>query len=272
MAGTKTNYLRRDDMKTVKKIIGLMMALIVTLSINPTVAKAATEDSIPSKVRLYYSQESSAIKIELADMAQTIGNIKTNDKNLYAMLTSSYLNYESGEESSPSAKNEYTIGVRSKKNGTYTVSFDILDKDKKKVATKEVKVFIYDTPLKSITFNGKELKSNELTGKSAKVKVTLTSGNDIKKLEYGVYASQKDEYGTTSEFVYKTFKNGAAVTFGTKPYYSEADYSMNTEYYSSVSKSLYTNMEIPTYIVITYYDKYTKQNETFTDYYYKYVE
>jgi hypothetical protein len=120
--------------------------------------------------------------------------------------------------------------------------------------------------------NGKISEYNELTGKSAKVKVTLAAGNTLKKLEYGVYKIQEDNNSKRSEIVYKTFKNGAAVTFGTKPYYYSNEYSNEYDNYSYKSKYFNTGMTCPTYIRITYYDKYTKQNETYQQYYYKLVE
>jgi hypothetical protein len=189
------------------------------------------------------------------------------------MLTSYQHVLEQGENvETPINKNEFSIGFYCKKDGTYTLSFDILDKDSKKIEAKEIKVYCYEAPLKSVTFDGKERDDIELSTKSAKVKITLTSGNKIVKLQYGVNETSKDGNSIRSDIVYKTFKNGAKVTFGTKPYYNLSKYSSDYEGYSSESEYMSTGMTSPTYINITYYDKYTKQNETYSLYYYKVIQ
>ncbi|WP_310605217.1 hypothetical protein [Anaerosporobacter sp.] len=252
-------------MKKMKKLCSIMLALVLLVTCMPAMTKAAEKkDSIPTKARIYYS-DSRAIEIELADVTQSISNIKTDNKNVFAMLTYASTSTNSG-------KNEYAIGVRASKNGTYTVSFDIVDADSKKIATKKVKVYAYGSPVKSITFDGKKLTSSELTGKSANVKVALESGNTIKKLEYGYYKVTKKDNSTESEIVYKTFKNGGKVTFGTKAY--TYDYTYTSNYDDTIYSDHYfsTSMDIPTYIRITYTDKYTKQTETTELYYHSYVK
>jgi uncharacterized protein YjdB len=77
---------------------------------------------------------------------------------------------------------------------------------------------------------------------------------------------------TCNEVVYKSFKNGEKITFGTKAYYYSNEYSNELEDYSYQSKNFNTGMDAPTYINITYYDKYTKQNETYREYYYKEID
>ena len=256
-------------MKTIKKLFSFLLVFIMLAALTPATVDAAAKDTIPTKVRFYYYQSSNAITINLADMTQSIGNVTTNSKNLTAMITGSdYNSQQSDGYDDPEAKNQYRIGLRRTKEGTYTVSFDILDENNKKVETKKIKVYAYSRPVKSITFDGKEI-DNELSGKSAKVKVALTSGNTIKKLEYGVYELEKEnEDSIRSEEVYKKFKNGEKVVFGTQPYYYLSQYSDVQDNYSNEYKYFDTDMEAPTYIRITYYDKYTKQNEVITEYYY----
>ena len=261
-------------MKVIKKLLGLLLAITMVIAFVPASAEAAEKDTIPTKVRLIYSMDSNAIEINLADITQSIDNITTDSKNLTAMLTGSEYSAQKGDGNENSeSKNKYTIGLRSKKNGTYTVSFDILDEKNKKVETKEITVYAYSSPVKSVTFDGKEINGDWLSGKSAKVKVTLTSGNKIKKLEYGVYEIKEDgESSISTEEVYKKFKNGAKITFGTQPYYYSSEYSDNYDDYSYETKYFNTDMDAPTYIRITYYDKYTKQNEVYTEYFYLPVE
>lgn len=259
-------------MKKVKRLCSLLLALAMVLSMVPNVAKAATKDEIPTKIRMYWGQDERAIKISLADPTQTIDNIKCSSKNLIAMLCGIEYSYSLPANENQENKNIYYIGLRSKKEGTYEVSFDILDKNKKKIETKKVKVYNYYSLIKSITFDGKTIDNNELSGTSAKVKVTLTSGNTIKKLEYGVYKIVETENSIDTETVYKSFKNGEKITFGKQAYYYMNEYTNQYDDYSNESKYFNTSMECPTYIKITYYDKYTKQNETFEEYYYTYEE
>lgn len=262
-------------MKTIKKLCGLFLAFTMILSaVIPTIAHAAEKDDIPTKVRLFRGWEERAIQIELADTTQAIANIKTDNKNLFAMLTGSesVLTQEEGVVNAAETKNSFTIGLYSKKDGTYTVSFDIIDKNKKKVEAKKIKVYAYGSPVKSITFDGKQPNGNELSGNSAKVKVTLLSGNTIKKLQYGVYKIKEENNETNSDIAYTTFKNNGKVTFGTKAYTYSHDSSYENDGYVRKQKYFYTSMNCPTYISITYYDQYTKQNETYEEYYYKLLE
>lgn len=260
-------------MKKAKKLFSIFLILTMMVALFPGSAMAAKKDTIPTKVRFFHYSSERAISIELADATQSIDNITTDSKNLYAKLTGSELNLEQGPNTDGSNnRNNYYIGLRSKKNGTYTVRFDIMDEDGNKVETKEVKVYAYDSPVKSITFDGKKNDVYQLVGKSAKVKVTLESGNKIEKLEYGVYKLVKENTSNRSEEVYKSFKNGEKITFGTQPYYYLDEYSNEYEDYSNQSKYFNSGMEAPTYIRITYYDKYTEQNETYTEYYSKEVE
>lgn len=261
-------------MRIAKRVYSLLLALVMVLTMVPSIANAATKDSIPTKIRCYGYDER-AIEISLADPSQSIDNISTSSKNLIAIQTGSEFNYEEGPNvTNQNYKNMYYIGLRSKKNGTYKVTFDIVDENKKKVATKSVEVYAYEYPVKSITFNGKSIDGNGLSGTSAKVKVTLTSGNKIKKLQYGVYEiiKEKENNSSNSEYVYTTFKNGAKVTFGTHAYYYSNENINNYDDYSYQYKYYNTGMDCPTIISITYYDKYTKQNETIQEYFTKYME
>lgn len=259
-------------MKKVKRLCSLLLALAMVLSMVPHVVKAATKDEIPTKIRMYRGQDERAIEIKLGDLTQSIDNIKTSNKNLVAKLCGTEYTSSGNTIEGQENRNEYYIGLRSKKEGTYEVSFDILDENKNKIETKSVKVYAYGSPIKSITFDGKNFNYNEISGTSAKVKVTLTSGNKIKKLQYGVYKLKKENNSTRSEVVYKTFKNGAKITLGKQAYYYLYEYSNQSENYSYQNKNFNTNMGRPTYIQITYYDKYTKQNETYIQSYTTYAE
>lgn len=251
-----------------KKLIAIVLMFVMVVTVFPTSTVAAEKDSIPTKVRMYGEHwNDRAIDIELADTTQTIGNVKTDSKNAYADVTAISVSVQDDEK-----KNEVSIGVYAKKEGTYTISFDILDADGKKVSTKKVKVYAYnDYVVKNISLEGKEKNTYFLNKKSGKVKVTLSSGNKIKKLEYGVYSTPELYYNTTrNDVIYKTFKNGSKITYGSNPDYYGYEYSNeSTEFYS---KNMFTSIAAPTYIRITYIDKYTKQEETTTEVFYRIIE
>lgn len=262
-----------EFMKFLKKMCSLVLVFAVLLTFLPASIKAASKDEIPTKVRMYpYDWNEEAIQISLADPNQSIKDVKTDNKNISALLTGRTQRLETGTNVEEVSENTFSIGIRAKKSGTYTVSFTIIDEDNKKVADKKVKVYVYDSPIKSVKFDGKEQKNSELSGKSAKVKIALTSGNTIKKLEYGVLKIKSDENSKNTETVYKTFKNGGKVTFGTQAYYYSNENNNEYDDYTYKYNYFNTGMTKPTYIRITYKDKYTKQNEIIEIYYYKVVE
>lgn len=243
-----------------KRILGcfMVMALAITSVAVPGIkAAAASKDSVPTKVRVYSTEwESNSIKMELAEYGTYVDNLKTSSSNLIAKVTNIYANKSENE-----LRNEVTISTFAKKNGTYTVSFDLMNADGTKKASKKVKLYVYNWPVKSVTINGKTMKSNIISAKSGKVKVKLTKGNTIKKLEYGVY-------NKTGKMTYKTFKNGAKIIFGNYPYlYNSGNESEGYSY-----KSYSTSILASTNIRVTYKDKYTKKNETLTFSYEKIVK
>ena len=258
----------RISKEITKKLLGIVLVLAMAVTSIPTSILAAEKESIPSKVRVNSDTwNDTAIEIQLADATHTVANIKSDSKNAIAKITSLDVRSEEGEDAD--IRNKISIGVYAKKDGTYTISFDILDKDGLKVSTKKVKVYAYrESALKSLSVEGSQKNSSLLSKKSGKVKVTLKPGNKLKKLEYGVYSPK--ENSNNREIKYKQFKNGAKITYGTNPYYYESEYT--SEYNNYYSYYMNTSLVAPTYIRITYIDKYTKQEETMTSYYYRIIE
>ena len=157
-------------------------------------------------------------------------------------------------------ENVYNIAVGTEKEGTYTVTYDIVE-DGETVETKKLTVYAYPSPVKSFTTDA---ENNYYYGnaKKSKIKVALLPGNTIKKLEVGTYQKKTDKNGTTSsEIVYKSFKNGATVTLGTSNYYFKSQQGKRGSKDSYYSGSLSSSLLSRTIIRITYQDKYTKQTE-----------
>lgn len=242
-------------MKYFKQILCIILFLTVVVTGLPVNAQAAEKTQ---KVRIYGadSWNDQAIEVEFDEYGESIDNIKTDSSNLVAKQTMTQVSKNNGSDDF----NKAAIGLYAKKNGTYKVTYDIMNAKGKKKSSVTVAVYVYDYPLKSITYNGKNRNNNVTTLKSAKIKVALTSGNTVKKLEYGVYNSK-------GEMTYKSFKNGSKVTFGTKPYSYSDDYSSDDG--SNIYKYSNEGMMAETAIRLTYSDKYTKQNEIITiDYIY----
>lgn len=250
-------------MKMTKRMSGLILALlmVITLFAVPTPAYAAERGNVPSKVRVYAkSYTDNAIEFNYANAGDQLKNLKSSSKNLVVKQT--YHREESAAYSS-NAQNYANIGVYAKKEGKYTVSFDIYSKDGS-VKRSSHKVTVYaknDSPVSSIKIDGKSIWDSDsnsafTTKKSGKLSIKMAKGYTLKKITVRTY----DKDGKTVE---KVVKNNKKITLG--KYGSSYSYNYQSEYspeywYSYWSKSIYA----PTYIEITYKDKWTKQNETTT--------
>lgn len=249
-------------MKMTKRISSLILALLMVITVFalPTPVAAAERGSVPSKVRVYSgSYDNTAISFNYVNAGDQIKNLKSSSKNLIVKQT--YQREESESYSSTTPSNYAQIGVYAKKEGTYTVSFDIYSKDGSvKRSSHKVKVYAKnDSPVSSIKLGGKSLwesSSAFTTMKSGKLSIKMASGYTLKKITIRTY----DKNGKTVE---KVVKNNKKITLGQYGYSYSYDYqsSYNPEYwYAYWSKSI----SAPTYIEITYKDKWTKQNETVT--------
>lgn len=240
-------------MKNLKKMLSalLALALLLTVFTVPTLeVNAATYGKVPSKVRIIPKTTYQDITFDLSDKDDKIINIKTSSKSLKAKQT---YNYVQINDSSNDITKYAEISFYASKDGKYTLKFDIADKNGKKKSSHKVTVYAYsDMPVKYIKLNNKPLdQSNLVSGKSGKVKVTMNKGYKIKKLEYGVYKQ------SSSEMIYKKFKNGSKVTYG--KYVNSYDYEFKSNYSSYYTKYWRRGLMAPTEIKITYTDKYSKQ-------------
>lgn len=246
--------------QTMKRLLACTLAVVMLLTLPVTTkAQAAVKDNLPEKVRIYTSTTpwSKSVYLTLEDTEKSIENVKSNSKNLKAELVGSYTNIQQGNVYSHS----FTIGMIPFKDGTYTVTYDIVKNDKV-VDTRKMEVYAYPSPIKDVTLDGKTDSYYENKAKG-KIKVSLTSGNTIKKLEVGTYKmiTDKNSGQKRTDMTYKTFKNGDSVKLGTIGSYSEYGYG-NRIKDESYSGSLNSTLKSYTEIKITYKDKYTKQEET----------
>lgn len=251
-------------MKLTKRISSLLLALLMVITVFavPAPVSAAERGSVPTKVRVYpTSYDDSAIEFNYANPGDQIKNLKSSSKNLVVKQT--YQQEESEAHAYTTPSNYARIGVYAKKEGKYTVSFDIYSKDGS-VKRSSHKVTVYaksDSPVSSIKLDGKSIWDTDAysaftTKKSGKLSIKMASGYTLKKITVRTY----DKDGKTLE---KVVKNNKKITLGQYGYSYSYDYqsSYNPEsWYAYWSKSI----GAPTYIEITYKDKWTKQNETVT--------
>ncbi len=248
-------------MKTTKKFF-LLLATIFTMSVlmfgSCITSSAAT---YPKKIRVY-PLSTSTVSVTLDAVGDQIANIKATNKNLKAKLTHTNVSQHNGTME----RNECSITLYAKKQGKYTLKFDILDAAGSVKTKASITVFAKnDSPVKKFTFGGKLYDYNNFTGKkSGKVKVVMNKGYKLKKIEVGKYKVNIGEDGSDSEMVYTAIKNNAKVTLSQTPYtYSYTDGAPDDYYYNRY----WTKEAVaPTYIRITYIDKYTKLEDT-TSYY-----
>lgn len=264
-------------MKIIKKLFTAFLALtlvIGVLLVPSTQAKAYSYGAVPKKVRMYAMTSNQTFSFDLPGYGYTIANLKSNNSKLKVKQI-----LYSTEEGYTENDNYATISLYTGKEGTYKVSFDILDAQGKKVSSKKITVYARnDSPLKTLklgkntitstTVNVVNMKTSDnylLKGNSGKVKVTLAKGYKLKKIEYGIYDKAKDQ------MVYTTVKNNKKITYGK----ISSEYSSKNEYFDE-DEGTYTRRNYwrktataSTAIRVTYLDKYTKQENTLSYSFYK---
>ncbi len=249
-------------MKRFKKISSMILALVlatamtVALMAVPAIPVAAADTgSVPSKVRIYTgSYDNYAIEFSYKNPGDKIKHLKTSSKNLVARQTYQSEYSESyGSASNSSAR----IGLYAKKEGKYTVTFDIYSKNGK-VKRGSHKVTVYaknDSPFRSVTLDGKDVYDfYYTTKKSAKLSVKMAKGYALKSIEVITYNKKGKQ-------VTKKVKNNQKITFGQYGSYYSYSYQSSYDpdsYYSYWSK----DMSASTTIRITYKDKYDGQLKT----------
>lgn len=277
-------------MKTLKRMIGGFLALILALGLAvvsvPATAQAAAETGIktcPSKIRITpgYADDW-AMDLELKSAMYYVKSLKSSSKNFKAEVVYENVNFRETDGTVENDENSCTIGMYAKKEGKYTLTITIgKEDDANFVYNKKVTVFAKsDSPFKKVTVNGKTDDWDRVYSAKKKIKfaVTAASGYKIQKIEVGTYKSTKDENGNVrSDIVYKAQKSKKMVSFtlSTKPY--QYSYSNSHKSNDSSSKYQYQNgnwredMAAPTIVRITYKDKWTKQPDT-RSYWFYYIK
>lgn len=232
--------------KGMKKAVCLVLAvgmIAASMLIPDTKASAS---AAADKIRIWTKTQSSMM-VELAAGDYKIANLKSSKKNLLVRTTYTY-SYD--KKYSGSA----TISMYAKKKGTYTVTFDVVDRSNKKLKSHSVKVYAADEPaVKKAEFGGSEIFYGSVCEKSSGTfKVTMNKGYRLKSITIHTY----DKNGKS---VSKKFKNGKKAALGKYRRISEGSKGKDYEYWSA-------SLLAETYFEIAYIDKYTKK-EAKTSYY-----
>lgn len=263
-------------MKIIKKLFTAFLALTLVIGVLlvPSTQAKAGYGKVPTKVRIYAMTAGQSINFDLPGYGYTIANLKSSNSKLKVKQT----NYTS-EEGYEEDENYTSISLYTSKEGTYKVTFDILDGNGKKVSSKKITVYARnDSPLKTLklgkntitattvnTTNMKTTDNNLLKGNSGKLKVTLAKGYKLKKIEYGIYDKAKNR------MVYSTIKNNKKVTYGKYAHESSSKYEYYDDEEATYKRSIYMRKSAlaNTVINITYLDKYSKQEKMLSYSFYK---
>lgn len=265
-------------MKTLKRMISGFLALILALGMAvvsmPATAQAAAETGIktcPSKIRIVPGYvDDWAMELELKSAKFYVKSIKSSSKNLKAEITEENTDFYENNGVTEYDENDCVIGMYAKKEGKYTLTLTIGNTDNESFSYKK-KVTVYaksDSPFKKVTVNGKSEKWDTVYSSKKKIKfaVTAASGYKIQKIEIGSYKSTTESNGDVrSEIVYKkqSSKKSVSFTLSTKPYTYVYNYNYTGSGKVQTQRSTWREyMNAPTFVRITYKDKWTKQSDT----------
>lgn len=261
------------------KVLAMLFLTMTMVLLCSTFAFAKAK--VDTKIRSY-PQGSGSCSITFDAYGDTIKNLKSKSSSMM-VKTTNVNQYRSSYNSDYNSKSA-TIQVYTKKAGTFKFSFDIYGKDGKKKTSHTVTVYSKtDSPLKSLKFgsrdlinysikNGRSTNLNYYTkAVSGKLSVKMNKGYKLKKIEIGktkVTKKSDSSIKVSSETVYTKVKNGAKIKLSSTQYQylheSGDPEPKEGDRYSSYNYDYSNEMFAYTYIRITYTDKYTKAEDTYT--------
>lgn len=246
-------------MKMSKKMFTLLAMLFLFVgSVMGSTLSVSAAGTIPLRIKITPEVVlDSAVQFDLPEVGDTVGNIKSNSKNLYVKQTK-YSVLKSSHHAWAN-ENKVAFGMYAKKSGKYKVSFAIYGANGKKKSTHTITVYAVNSgeekelPAKSVKYGGVELisRTEKYSMKAkGKIKVVMNKGYKFKRIEVGKYNHQ-------GEMVYTPIKNGAVVTLSKVPYsMSDKSGELTEDYYRNMWAK---KMTADTDIRIVYIDKYTKE-------------
>lgn len=237
-------------MKRYKKLIcfSLTLGLSLGISLTPsaTPKKEDLSSAVPHAVHISTGTwNDQAIKVNFSDI-NYIENVTSSDKALTASATS----FITGT-STDSTNNYGFIGIYAPTAGTYTVTFDLCDKDGQQLSSHSTEVYVNDdTPFRDVTFDGidlSEITDEFLQVSSGKLSIEMNDGYELVSITCTTY--DKNGLPTIREL-----QNNNTLKLGKYAARSKSTTVTSYDYGSSLSAI--------TEIEIAYVDKYTKTTET----------
>lgn len=152
-----------------------------------------------SKIRVEYG-ETDYVYIVLDNQNYKIKNVKSDNSKMKLHVEKEKNHfYLASEKEKKYINTQYDIKITTRKQGTYTMSYQVVDGKGKVVENRKIKVYAYeDYPFKNITIDGKDYVYRWFNGvdkKKFNVKFHMNKGYKITKIKYS---------GSN-----KTFKNGS---------------------------------------------------------------
>ncbi len=256
--------------KAVKRIICIISAICVALSMLLVLDTPVLAATAPQKVHIglkeFYAYDSN-IEVKFSQGDYKVQNVKTSSKNLISRVTNIDATSSKRTYNKDNPWGYARIGLHAKKKGTYTVTFDVVDKNLNVVSSHSVKVYANnEVGVNKVIFAGKtsftSLPPNLAYGQTAigqsgsgAFKVSMNKGYSLKSITMVTYKKSGKE-------VRKKIKNGAKVTLGKYRYISEKTKSSYQDYWNA-------DLLAKTKFEIVYKDKYTGQPMTASCYFYR---
>lgn len=226
----------------------LAIGLLVTSLLIPNGQAAAS--AAPDKEHIWVKQTGEELEVRFDEGDFKIANLKSGSKNL--ILRTTYVN-------SSDRKQEYDaeypwgyarIGMYAKKKGTYTVTFDVVDRQGAVRKSYSVKVYATaDMAVKKVSYAGKTEFFGIAPKAKGKFKVSMAKG-------YKLQSITMTSYDRTGKEIVKKIKNGQNVALG--KYRSKTVYNEGAQNREDWRADLLARTQFK----VAYKDKYTGASKT----------
>lgn len=256
--------------KAAKKIICMLSAICVAVSMLIVCDTPVLAATAPQKVHIglkQFSDYNSRIEVKFSQGDYKVQNVKTSSKNLICRVTNIDATSSKRTYQTDNPWGYARIGLHAKKKGTYTVTFDVVDKNMNVKSSHSVKVYANnEVGVKKVTFAGKTSFTSLPPNSGYGLNAIGQSGSGVFKVSmnkgYSLNSITMVTYKKSGIAVRKKIKNGAKVTLG--KYRSISGQSQSSEY-----DEWYADLLAETRFEISYKDKYTGQTMTASCFFYR---
>ncbi|MDO4633130.1 MAG: hypothetical protein Q4B01_04665 [Eubacteriales bacterium] len=255
-------------MKRIRKTwYSLMAVMIFLILLTGAVSVQAAPVKAPKKVHISV-QSVGSFTVTYSQPGDHIKNLKSGSKMLVTKVGGHCVDYYYGSDGSTGSEGQ--ISLYAKKPGTYTVKFDVYNKNGQKRSSHKVKVYATaGGVIKEVKINGKSSYPAFTTASRVKVKIKLNASYKLKSLAYSVRyktsaAEDPDADGSDDisekydRISYKKFSNGGIVKLDPMSSFKHTSHETEDGTYISWTDSLASE----TTVRVTYLDKITGETDT----------